>query len=84
MRRLFQDLTKRLQAHVAQRDTLLLLVRCRDEECAFVIKTLESIDEAGPDFFWMFANDFVDPASYVEAVVRTFRERIDALHAAAR
>lgn len=79
MRRLFQDLTKRLQAHVAQRDVLLLLVRCRDEECAFVIKTLESIDEAGPDFFWMFANDFVDPASYVEAVVHTFRERLDAL-----
>lgn len=79
MRRLFQDLTKRLQAFVAQRDVLLLLVRCRDEDCAFVIKTLDSIEEAGPDFFWMFVNEFVDPVSYVEAVVRTFRERVDAL-----
>ena len=79
MRRLFQDLTKRLQTFVSQRDVLLLLVRCRDEECAFVIKTLDSIDEAGPDFFWMFATDFAEPASYVEAVVRTFRERVDAL-----
>jgi hypothetical protein len=74
MRRLFQDLTKRLQGFIAQRDVLLLLVRCRDEECAFVIKTLDSIDEAGPDFFWMFANEFVEPVSYVEAVVRTFGE----------
>lgn len=79
MRRLFQDVTKRLQAFLAQRDTLLLLVRCRDQECAFVIKQLDAIDEASPDFFWMFTNDFADAPSYVEALVTTFRERVGLL-----
>ena len=79
MRRLFQDITKRLQAFIAQRDDVLLLVRCKDEECSFILKQLTAIDEASSDFFWMFVNDFVDATSYVESVITSFRERADIL-----
>lgn len=79
MRRLFQDLTRRLQDFVAQRDDLLLLVRCRAEDCGLILKQLDAIDEASPDFFWMFINDFVDAKSYVEALITSFRERAEML-----
>jgi tetratricopeptide (TPR) repeat protein len=79
MRRLFQDLTKRLQAFVAQRDTLVLLVRCRDEESSFILKTLDSIDEASQDIFWSFVEEFSEPVTYADAIVRSFRQRAEAL-----
>lgn len=79
MRRLFQDLNTRLQDLIGQRDTLLLLVGCRDEECAFVLKCIESIDDAGPDVFWLFAEPFVDPRRYADAVVESFRRRAEVL-----
>ena len=79
MRRLFQDLTKRLQDFVAQRDDVLLLVRCRAEECALILKQIDAIEEASPDFFWMFINDFVDAKGYVESLVTSFRERAELL-----
>lgn len=79
MRRLFQNTTERLQEFVAQRDTLLLVVQCRDEDTAYVSKTIDSIDEAGQDVFFGYSEPFVDPASYVDAIVRTFQQQAELL-----
>ena len=75
MRRLFQDTTTRLQEFVAQRDTLLLVVQCRDEETAYVTKTIDAIEEASQDIFFGYGDVFTDPAAYADAVVATFQKQ---------
>ncbi len=81
MRRLFQDTTARLQELVAQRDTLLLVVQCRDEETAYVTKTIDAIDEASQDVFFGYGDIFTEPAAYADAIVATFQKQAELLGA---
>lgn len=79
MRKLFEGLTARLQAFIEQRDALTLLVRCQSEECVYLAKALDGIDEASQDVFWSFAASFRDAASYADEVVSIVRGRAEAL-----
>jgi len=81
VRRLFQDTTARLQEFVAQRDTLLLVVQCRDEETAYVTKTIDAIDEASQDVFFGYGDVFTDAAAYADAIVATFQKQAELLGA---
>jgi tetratricopeptide (TPR) repeat protein len=80
VQRLFQKIDGRLRQFIGQRDALLLVVICRDEETAFLLKTTQAIDESSADVFWMFAEDFVDPQAYVDALVGSFRTRVEMLN----
>lgn len=77
MRKLFEGLTARLQAFVDQRDKLLLLARCRDEECVYLAKALGGVDEASQDLFWSFPESFRDAQTYVDGIVAIVRTRAD-------
>jgi tetratricopeptide (TPR) repeat protein len=79
VQRLFQKLDEDLRGFIDQRDKLLLLVKCRDEECGYLLKTLEAIDESTPHIFWMFAESFGEPGPYVESVVKGLTTRLEAL-----
>lgn len=58
----------------------MLLVPCRDEEAAFLIKAIHGVDESSDDVFWTFHEAFRDAASYVEGVVGTVRSRLEGLN----
>ena len=73
MQKLLDGITARLKAFVEQRDDIALVVRCRDEECPVLLKSLEGIDEgAVSEMFWIVSEPFTDPASWVSGAVSAF------------
>jgi tetratricopeptide (TPR) repeat protein len=76
MRRLFEQVRKRLSDFVEQRDDVLLVVRCNDGDAALVLKVLQEVDEADPsDLFWVFGDEFRRADEYVGKVFERFEER---------
>lgn len=76
MRKLFEDLRNRLDTFIQQRDNLFMVVTCNDFETAYVLKTLQGLDEMNnSDIFWMFADEFNDQRSYVSTIVNHFQEK---------
>jgi tetratricopeptide (TPR) repeat protein len=85
VQRLFDELTDRLSAFVAQRDDLALLLACRDEEGVIVDKALEALDDRSPsDIYWRATARFDDADSWVDGVLATTRSTIDAVRHAQR
>lgn len=73
MQKLLDALTLRLRGFVAQRDDVVLVVRCRDEEVVAVVKALEGIDDASTaEMFWVVGDAFCDAATYVSGIVDAF------------
>jgi tetratricopeptide (TPR) repeat protein len=75
MQRIVRDVTNRLQSFLGQKETLVLLLRYRDEDGAIVFKILDSIDEVSEDVFWVFNDNFIDRESYVASVIESFQKR---------
>jgi tetratricopeptide (TPR) repeat protein len=60
-----------LSQFVEQRDNLLLVVSTSDREMAYVLKTLEGMDEGSPsDLFLIFAEPFADGPAYASAIMK--------------
>jgi tetratricopeptide (TPR) repeat protein len=73
MLKLLNQINDRLRSFVDQRDDIVLVVRCHDEEIPVVLKLLEGMDEASTaEMFWVMSDSFTDAASYVSALVATF------------
>ncbi|MCL2779784.1 MAG: hypothetical protein FWD73_17465 [Polyangiaceae bacterium] len=81
MQRIVQDVTKRLQAFLGQDETLVLLMRYRDEDGAMIFKMLDCIDEVSEDVFWVFNDNYTDANTYVASVIESFRKRAELLAA---
>ncbi|WP_437736875.1 hypothetical protein [Sorangium sp. So ce1335] len=82
MQRLFDPVNESLKKFVEQRDDLALVVRVTHIESAYVLKMIESLDEAVlPDIFWTFVQNFEAPAAYVDAVLEAFRAKFDGTRA---
>jgi tetratricopeptide (TPR) repeat protein len=80
MRKLFEDLRARLEAFVAQRDDLLLVVRAGASEQIALLKTLEGLEQgAGADVYLLFSEQFTEQQPYVSAIVGAFAVRHQAL-----
>jgi len=76
MRRLFEQVRKRLSDFVEQRDDVLLVVRCEDGAASLVLKTLQEIDEAdASDLFFLGSEEVKRAEDWVAAVVERFEER---------
>ena len=69
MRRLFDDVKQEIAAFRAQRDDLTLVLRCKVEEIAVVLKLVEGVEETSPHTFLDFTLDFIEPSAYVDALV---------------
>lgn len=69
MRNLFDEPKRAFEAHVEQRDDLTLVVRCKTEEVAIVLKLIESAEETSPHTFLEHTEDFVEPQHYVSTLV---------------
>jgi len=67
-------LERTLADFVVQRDHAAMLVRCGEDEIPIVTRTIEGLDEASTsELYWIATDDFVEPASYAEALVQSFR-----------
>jgi tetratricopeptide (TPR) repeat protein len=75
MRRLFDALQRSLEDFVEQRDDLMLVAACGDDDVALVLKVLQDMEQANPyDVFLFFSDDFVAPGPYVSVLVERLRE----------
>ena len=81
MQRLFRAIETRLRDFIEQRDDFLMLLRCPDEQCAYLAKILQGVDESTEHAFWMFGDDFQDAPIYADTIARTFYERVELLNA---
>jgi tetratricopeptide (TPR) repeat protein len=76
MRRLFEQIRKRVGDFLEQRDDVLLVVRCGDSDVPFLFKLLQELDESdGSDLFWLFNDEQKRADEYVGTVVQRFEER---------
>ena len=75
MRKLFEDMRLRLEGFLAQRRTLLLVVRAGPAEYLPLVSCLDGIEQDSSDAFWLFQEPFESPSKYAQAVVESFRVR---------
>ncbi len=75
MRKLFADMRLRLEAFLAQRRALLLVVRAGPAELLPLVSTLDGIEQESADAFWLFQEPFESASKYAQAVVESFRVR---------
>jgi len=75
MRKLFDQLTRTLRYFLTQRDDLLLLVVCGDDDVALLLKALRDLDRQSPgDLFLLFAEDFQAPNSFLDNLAKRLQE----------
>ena len=76
MRKLFEQMRVRVEAFLAQRRSLLLVVRAGPAEYLPLVSTLDGIEQGdSPHAFWQFGDPFENTPQYVKAVVESFRVR---------
>ncbi|WP_144370139.1 hypothetical protein [Myxococcus stipitatus] len=83
MRRKLQELQDTLSGFVDQRDHLLLVVGSTEGEAAWVLKTLQGLDQETPsDLFLLFAHDAQNAAQYVTALVANLEAQLEGVNLA--
>jgi tetratricopeptide (TPR) repeat protein len=76
MRKVFERVTERLRAFLAQRDDLALVVRCTAADGMAILQLLQTLEEESTsEMFWMFPEAFTTPAAYTSAVVAAFASK---------
>ncbi|WP_394845903.1 hypothetical protein LZC95_00385 [Pendulispora brunnea] len=81
MQRLFRAIETRLREFIEQRDDFLLVLRCPDEQCAYVAKILQGVDESTEHAFWTFGDEFHEATAYADTIAKTFYQRVELLNA---
>src|SRR5215207_8480210 len=75
MQRLVDGLRGRMEGFVEQRDDLLLLLGCSDDDAALAAKVISDAEQAnGTDVFLIFTDDFVLADPYVAVLGERLRE----------
>src|SRR5690242_16435262 len=73
MRAKLEGLREAMARFIAQREDLILVIRCSDPDAALVSKIVEGLDESSSsELFWLIVDEFKDPVSFAEACVRSF------------
>jgi hypothetical protein len=73
MRQLLNEIGDHLQAFIDQRDDVALVLSSPAADSLPVLKILEGLEEASAsDLFWTVTDNFVDPVTYADAVVKGF------------
>jgi tetratricopeptide (TPR) repeat protein len=76
MRKLFEKLHKDIYRFIEQRDDLLMVASCSDNDIGFVLQTLRDIEQASAtDIFLLFADDFTQADPFVSVTVERLREQ---------
>ncbi len=76
MRRILEGIRKNLEEFIEQRDDLLMLVSCTDDDAAIALKAVRDVEQAnGTDVFLLFADEFTTPEAFASVTVASFREQ---------
>ena len=77
MERLIQQIQRRLQAFVDQRDDSLAVVSCSDVDTAFVLQILRGMEQAAEDdVFILFGDPFEDADSWATLCMKRLSEEL--------
>ncbi|HET9954424.1 MAG TPA: hypothetical protein VFQ61_07965 [Polyangiaceae bacterium] len=83
MLRLIEKIRQSLEDFIEQRERMLLVVRCRDDDCPILLKLLDELDEASDaDLYLLFAIPFVHPQTFVDGLVEEIAKRHELASAA--
>ena len=75
MRRLFEQAKQQIGEFIEQRDDLVLILGCSDNDVAIGLKILRDIEQAnGTDVFLLFADNFIQPGPFVSVAVERLKE----------
>jgi hypothetical protein len=84
MRKLFEQLTRKLRSFREQRDNLLLLIPCADSDVAFLLLALRDLDRQSPaDLYLLFAGEFLAPDTYMMFLASRLQEEMTLTNEAA-
>jgi tetratricopeptide (TPR) repeat protein len=73
MRQLLQGIGNELQAFVAQRDDVAMILSSPSADALPVLTLVDGVEaNSASDMFWTFTDNFTDPVTYVDAVVGAF------------
>jgi hypothetical protein len=76
VRRLIDGIRRELSAFIEQRDDLLCLLACSDDDAAVVLKILGDLEQAADsDVFLLFTDDFLQASPYVSVAVERLAEQ---------
>jgi len=76
MRKLLDAFKGELADFVEQRNDLLMLITCTENEAPITLKLLQDVEqENGTDVFLLFADDFIAPGPYVDVAIERLREQ---------
>lgn len=76
MRKLIERVQADLESFVEQRDDLLMIISCSENDSPIVLKVLQDVEQANStDVFLLFADDFVEPLPYVDVAIERLREQ---------
>jgi tetratricopeptide (TPR) repeat protein len=77
MRKLFDRLSQSLAQFLTQRDDLLLLVPCADDDVALLLKALRDLDRRSPAaLFLLFNEDFTAADAYVSGLADRLQQEL--------
>jgi tetratricopeptide (TPR) repeat protein len=77
VRKLFEQLIHTFRQFREQRDDLLLLIPSVDNDVAFLLQALRTLDQESPsDLYLLFSDDFDLPDSYVNSLVSRLQEEL--------
>jgi tetratricopeptide (TPR) repeat protein len=76
VRRLIESIRKTLSDFVEQRDDLVCLLACTDDDAPVLLKILADLEQAADtDIFLLFADDFIQGGPYVSVAVERLAEQ---------
>ena len=78
MQHLFEKIQRQLQAFVDQRDDVLAVASCTDEDTAFLLQLLRGIEQASEDDVLILLGDpFEDAESWADTCVSRLQEELE-------
>jgi len=74
MRKLFERFRKKMEDFIEQRDDLLMLALCAENDAPPVLKTLQDIEQAtATDVFLLFTDSFAEPGPFVSVAIERLK-----------
>jgi hypothetical protein len=85
MRKLFDRLMATLDQFLRQRDDLLLVVPCADNDVPLLLKALRDLDrQSGGDLFFLFSEDFLAPGPFLDRIAHRLQVEVKLINEAVK
>jgi tetratricopeptide (TPR) repeat protein len=76
MRKLFDKYKKQLEEFIEQREDLIFLARCTEDDYGFVLQLLGEIEQVNAsDLFLLFSDPFTQPGPFVSTIAQRIRDQ---------